>query len=107
MPANLEPSKLEHNSNVNIFPNPNSKLYKQKSSASLDLKITGRFMLIMGTAAVIAAFVFLNALTFGIAGTTVAVAGAATALIGYGLFKKGWEKNNPFKQHYPNNVTPA
>jgi hypothetical protein len=81
--------------NILGYPNGAQPSVQQTGSACCFLKVLGGFMMALGAAAIIAAFAILNAATLGVAGTTVAIAGAVTGLIGYSLFKKGCPQNNP------------
>lgn len=81
--------------NILGYPNGAQPSVQQTGSACCFLKVLGGFMMALGAAAIIAAFAILNAATLGVAGTAVAIAGAATGLIGYSLFKKGCAQNNP------------
>ncbi|PWY54026.1 hypothetical protein DGG96_19175 [Legionella qingyii] len=61
--------------------------------SNISMQILGGFMAVVGAAAVVVAFVVLNAATFGIAGLITAGIGIAAALSGVGLFATGTYRN--------------
>lgn len=60
---------------------------------NISMQVLGGFMAVVGCAAVAAAFILLNAATFGTVGLVVAGLGVAAVLSGVGLFATGTYKN--------------
>ena len=104
-----EPSKHKEDSKTNYSAepheykrsNPSKPKEDSKTNSSsimnISMQVLGGFMAVIGCAAVAAAFILLNAATFGVAGLVVAGLGAASALVGFGLFATGTYKNTQIK----------
>lgn len=63
------------------------------AAINISMQVLGGFIAVMGCAAVAAALVYINVVSFGVGGLLVTCLGSASVLLGVGLFAGGLYKN--------------